>query len=88
MFDEEKELPKARPWPEPLTLEQYQRYTPEKLELIEGYLIDGPESTEAREQLLALLLTNVGLEAAVQLAYREDWLEAIERSFSDGLSRG
>ena len=85
MFDDEKELPKARPWPEPITLEQYQRYTPEKLELVEGYLIDGPDATEVREKLLALLLTNVGLETAVTLAYKEDWREAIERSIVGGL---
>ena len=51
---EDGELPHARPWPEPITMLQYERYTPEKLELVEGYLIDGPEATEARERLLAL----------------------------------
>ena len=81
MEPEDLELPRARCWPEPITSEQYIRFTPEKLELISGYLIEGPEESEAREQLLALLLTNVGLETAVTLADREDWLEAIERSF-------
>ena len=74
------ERPHPRPWPEPITAEQYQQYIPEKLELVDGYLIDGPDSTEARDKLLALLLTNVGLEAAVMLADKEDWREAIERS--------
>ena len=62
---------------QPITLEQYLELTPEKLELIEGYLIDGPEHSEERTNLLALLLRNVGLQAAVRLAPAGAWEEAI-----------
>ncbi len=75
--------PDPRWWPEPITAEQYFAFTPEKLELVRGYLLDGPESTEARLHLLALLLTNCGLEAAVGLAEKFQWREAIDHNFSD-----
>lgn len=81
MTNEPTELPRPCPWPEPITAEQYQAFTPEKLELVSGYLLDGPESKERRLQLLALLLTNCGLEEAVQLAWPEHWREALERSY-------
>ncbi len=77
------DLPQPRWWPEPITLEQYIAFTPEKLELVQGYLLDGPETPEARLDLLALLLTNCGLEAAVQLASKDDWREAIDHNFLD-----
>ena len=77
------ELPEPRWWPEPITLEQYMAFTPEKLELVKGYLIDGPDDPEARLQLLALLLANCGLEAAVALAGKDDWREAIDHNFLD-----
>jgi hypothetical protein len=74
------ELPQAYRWPEPITIEQYRAFTPEKLELVDGFLIDGPESKQARLELLALLLTNCGLEDAVTLAPLEQWRDAMERS--------
>ncbi len=77
------DLPTPRWWPEPITLEQYRAFTPEKLELDRGYLISGPDTPEPRLDLLALLLTNCGLEQAVQLAGKDDWREALERSFPD-----
>ncbi len=77
------DLPRPRWWPEPITLEQYIAFTPEKLELVRGYLIEGPDTTEERLQLLALLLTNCGLEAAVALASKDDWREAIDHNFHD-----
>ncbi len=76
-------LPKARPWPEPITAEQYLAFTPGKLELVQGYLLDGPDTPQARLDLLALLLANCGLEQAVQLASPEDWRDALERSYLD-----
>ena len=87
MSDADVELPRARPWSEPITIEQYIRFTPEKLELVSGYLIDGPEASNAREELLALLLANVGLVTAVTLAAREEWIEALESSYIEGVSR-
>ncbi len=77
------ELPVPRWWPAPITLEQYLAFTPEKLELSKGYLVSGDDAPEARLRLLALLLTNCGLEEAVTLAGRDDWREALERSYPD-----
>jgi hypothetical protein len=77
------DLPIPRWWPEPITAEQYVAFTPGKLELVRGYLLDAPEHPESRLQLLALLLTNCGLEAAVQLASIDDWREAIDHNFND-----
>ena len=77
------ELPEPHWWPEPITPEQYAAFTPEKLELIDGYLTAGPEPNEARLRLLALLLTNCGLEDAVTLASPEHWREAMDRSYGD-----
>ena len=75
----------ARPMPDldprPITMEQYESFTPEKLELIGGYLIDGPDYPEQRRDLLALLLTNEGLIEAVSLVPAERWREAIARVY-------
>ena len=67
----------------PITMEQYESFTPEKLELIEGYLIDGPGYPEQRRDLLALLLTNEGLIEAVRLAPEERWREAIAQVYGN-----
>lgn len=77
------ELPEPRWWPEPITAEQYLAFTPGKLELVRGYLLAGPEDTEARMNLLALLLTNCGLAAAAQLGTIDDWREAMDHNFPD-----
>jgi hypothetical protein len=45
--------------PQTITYSQYERYTPEKLELINGNLL---WSEQERIELLLLLLYNVGLE--------------------------
>lgn len=75
--------PTPRPVPglEPtrINIEQYWSLTPEKLELLEGYLIGGPDDHQERRDLLLLLLTNEGLEAAVRLAPVELWREALRR---------
>lgn len=68
--------------PRPINFEQYEAFTPEKLELIEGYLIDGPDYHEERLDLLMLLLVNEGLEEAVRLAPAGRWQEAIRRAYS------
>lgn len=49
--------------PKTITYSQYERYTPESLELAEGNLL---WSEEERINLLLLLLYNTGLEALVQ----------------------
>lgn len=79
MEDDGVERPEPRWWPEPITIEQYLAFAPPKLELVAGYLIDGPDRDEARRNLLALLLRNCGLETAVQLAHADHWREALER---------
>ncbi|MDQ6739531.1 MAG: hypothetical protein M3021_03955 [Actinomycetota bacterium] len=65
--------------PQPITFEQYEALTPEKLELWDGYLIRGPDEHAIRRDLLSLLLTNEGLEAAMQLAPVELWQAALRR---------
>ncbi len=75
------DLPDPRPWPGPITAEQYRAFTPQKLELIDGYLLSGSETCQERVDLLALLLANCGLEEAVKLASPDDWREALERSY-------
>lgn len=49
--------------PQKITYSQYERYTPEKLELVQGDLL---WSDQERIDLLMLLLYNVGLEAFIQ----------------------
>jgi hypothetical protein len=46
-------------------------------ELVDGYLLGGPEAGERRWNLLALLLTNTGLS----LAHRDDVRDAVEHRF-------
>ena len=56
--------------------EAMQRYelTPEKMELIDGKLF---WTDEARLTMLALLLENVGVDAAVRLGDPQVWREAL-----------
>lgn len=82
-IDPTPEKPTPRWWAEPITAEQYQEYTPEKFELVDGYLFDGKESPERRLKLLRILLTNCGLEAAAMMCSKEDWREAAEHAFPD-----
>jgi hypothetical protein len=81
MTDAAGELPVPELDPRPITLDQFIAFTPEKLELISGYLIDEPEWPEPREQLLALLRVNSGLVEVVKRAPRERWLEALNRAY-------
>jgi len=82
------ELPLPELEPRPITLDQYMEFTPEKLELISGFLIDAPERPLWRRQLLALLLVNTGLVETVKLAPRDRWLEALERAYGPAESTG
>ncbi len=65
----------------PITFDQYQALTPEKLELLSGYLIAPADSPEERHRLLALLLVNLGLVEAVKLAPEARWREALDRTY-------
>lgn len=77
------ERPSPRCWPQPLTEDEYVAFTPYKLELVAGYLIDGPDSPEGRLDLLAALLKNCGLEAAAALGSKDVWREAMDHVFTD-----
>ncbi len=67
--------------PAPITLDHFVYLTPEKLELVNGYLVEGPEEHVWRTRLLALLLTNEGLLRAVQLAPEAAWRQALEQVY-------
>jgi len=64
-----------------IDVEQFRAYTPEKFELLDGYLFDTGQHTESRRRLLRLLLVNVGLFEAVRLAPEERWREALQRVY-------
>ena len=64
--------------PAPIDLDAYMAFTPEKLELFGGYLIDEKDRVEARLELLSLLLTNVGLRTAMRLAPVDAWREVLD----------
>lgn len=64
-----------------INVEQFRAYTPEKFELVEGYLFDTQEHAASRRRLLALLLVNVGLLDAVRLAPEERWRAALRRAY-------
>lgn len=73
--------PRPRPWREPIMEEQFEAFAPAGLELVDGYLLGGVEAFRRREELLALLLANCGLSAALSLACRDDVREAVEHRF-------
>lgn len=64
-----------------INVEQFRAYTPEKFELVAGYLFDTQEHAESRQRLLDLLLVNVGLIDAVRLAPVDRWREALRRVY-------
>jgi hypothetical protein len=74
-------LPRPRPWSEPITEDQHGVFAPDGLELIDGYLMGGPEDGKHRWNLLALLLTNIGLSPTLALCSRDDVREAVEHRF-------
>jgi hypothetical protein len=87
---QENDIPVERPVPDlesrPITLDQYHALTPEKLELIEGYLVGPPDwrySSEKRRNLLLLLLVNEGLLEAVRLAPPELWRAALGQVYGE-----
>jgi len=74
-------------WPLPelearaINVEEFRAYTPEKFELVEGYLFDTRQHSESRRRLLRLLLVNVGLLDAVRLAPEERCRDALARVY-------
>ena len=75
------QLPEPDVMPAPISGEQYQKFTPEKLELVSGYLIDGPVNHQERINLLALLMTNEGLARVLLLAPEDKWRKALQQIF-------
>jgi hypothetical protein len=67
--------------PAPITFDHYLYLTPETVEFVEGYLVEGRDEHVWRERLLALLLTNEGLLRAVQLAPESAWREALKQVY-------
>ncbi len=67
--------------PRRITVDEYHLCTAERLELLDGYLCDGPPPSRRRRELLELLLVNVGLLEAVRLASEERWREALARVY-------
>lgn len=63
----------GRAWGRDEALPRYER-TPEKIEMIKGKLF---WSDDDRLTMLALLLENVGVDAAVKLGRPEVWREAV-----------
>ncbi len=51
-----------------------------KLELVEGFLVNGPAHPERRETLFLALLRNIGLLRAVELVGRERWEQALAKA--------
>lgn len=70
--------------PHRITTDEYHMCTVEHLELLDGYLCDGPPPSQRRRELLQLLLVNVGLLEAVRLAPEERWREALRRVYGSG----
>ena len=66
---------------QPITFDQYRALTPEKLELMSGYLIAPASWRDERRRLLTALLINVGLVDTVRLAPESLWREALERAY-------
>lgn len=79
-------IPIAGLEPHRLTLAEYHSCKVEHLELLDGYLCDGPPPSRRRRELLQLMLANVGLLEAVRLAPEQRWREALNRVY--GSDRG
>ena len=65
----------GRQWSRSEVETKYRQLCPEKIELIEGKMF---WTDEERLNMLALLLENVGMDAAVRLGDPALWKEAIE----------
>jgi hypothetical protein len=79
-------LPRPEPSPAPITSEQYEAYTPEKLELWDGFYNYAMEDFTG---FYLAVLRNMGLREAVRNVPIELWLEVIrERLASDLAARG
>lgn len=66
----------GRQWTREEIEEKYYNYCPDKIELIEGRMF---WSDEQRLAMLALLLENVGVAAAVRLGDPSVWKDAVKQ---------
>ncbi|HJU05886.1 MAG TPA: hypothetical protein VJ692_12115 [Nitrospiraceae bacterium] len=64
-----------------LTREEYDALTPERLELLDGFLCGGQEDHDDRMSLLKALAINEGLLTLVRLAPPGKWHEALRRTY-------
>jgi len=71
------ELPVPELEAKPITSDDYWNCTPEKLELVSGFLVSKPEDNYWRDRLLSLLLKNQGLLKVVRMAPNELWEQAL-----------
>jgi hypothetical protein len=81
MVEANVDLPLPGLEPRPISLDEYRAFTPEKLELLRGYLIAPPDEPEERRLLLTLLLVNLGLVEAVKVVPEASWREALGRAY-------
>lgn len=81
MSENSHPLPDPDLEPQRINVEQYHCHAPEKFELLDGYLFDGPEVAESRLKLLQLLFVNVGLLEVVKLLPERQWREALARAY-------
>jgi hypothetical protein len=71
---------KGRQWSRNEIEQKYHQLCPEKIELIEGKMF---WTDVERRNMLALLLENVGIDAAVALGDPALWKQAIEERLKD-----
>lgn len=69
--------------PQLINAGQFMAFAPEKLELLDGYLVAPPPYDEQRRDLLLLLLVNEGLAEVVRMAPPELWRAALRRVYGD-----
>jgi hypothetical protein len=75
----------GRKWNRTEVEQKYHNLCPEKIELIEGRMF---WSDEQRLNMLALLLENVGMDAAVKLGDPTLWKQAIDERLKEQEGEG
>lgn len=70
----------GRKWKRSEIEQKYHKLCPEKIELVEGMLF---WTDEERLNMLALLLENVGMDAAVRLGNPKLWKQAIDERLKE-----
>jgi hypothetical protein len=75
----------GRKWSPPEIEKKYLELCPEKIELIEGKMF---WTDEQRLNMLAMLLENVGMDAAVRLGDPALWKQAIDERLESSAAQG